>query len=123
MKLASEPDVAITALGAVKAGADRITIAGHAGGTGAAKLSSIFNTGMPWEWGIATTHQMLETYNLRNKIQLIASGGIVNGCDIVDAILLGADKVEIGTSALVSLGCIMLRKCHSPRAVTPESFL
>jgi len=56
VKLASDPEVAITALGAVKAGADRITIAGHNGGTGAAKISSIFNTGMPWEWGIATTH-------------------------------------------------------------------
>lgn len=56
VKLASDPEVAITALGAVKAGADRIIIAGHNGGTGASKISSIFNTGMPWEWGIATTH-------------------------------------------------------------------
>ncbi len=52
----------------------------------------------------------------------MASGGILNGSDIVEAILLGADKVEIGTSALVSLGCIMLRKCHSPRFVTVDSF-
>ncbi|EAS05778.1 glutamate synthase, putative (macronuclear) [Tetrahymena thermophila SB210] len=123
VKLASDPDVAITALGAVKAGADRITIAGHSGGTGAAKISSIFNTGMPWEWGVALTHQMLDAYDLRNKIQLVASGGIVNGCDVVEAILLGADKVEIGTSALVSLGCIMLRKCHSPRSISIDSLI
>ncbi|RAP34829.1 hypothetical protein DID77_00200 [Candidatus Marinamargulisbacteria bacterium SCGC AG-439-L15] len=122
VKLVSDPEVAITALGAAKCGADKIVIAGNNGGTGAAKVSSIFNTGLPWEWGVASTHDLLTKIGLRDSVELVASGGIATGKDIVHAHLFGADKVEFGTSVLVALGCIMLRKCHSPRQVSPETF-
>ncbi len=120
VKLAASDDVAILALAAAKAGANEISIAGDSGGTGAAKNSSIFNTGLPWEMGVIGTHLLLKEAGIRDHVKLIVSGGIKTGWDIFVALALGSDRVEIGTEALVSLGCIMVRQCHKGRELTMQ---
>lgn len=112
VKLVSRQGVGTIAAGVAKAGADSILISGGDGGTGAAKKTSIKHAGTPWELGLAEAHQVLVASRLRSRVVLRVDGGMMSGRDLVIATLLGADAYGIGTAALVSLGCIMLRKCH-----------
>lgn len=112
VKLVSRQGVGTIAAGVAKAGADSILISGGDGGTGAAKKTSIKHAGTPWELGLAEAHQVLVASRLRSRVVLRVDGGMMSGRDLIIATLLGADAYGIGTAALVSLGCIMLRKCH-----------
>lgn len=120
MKVASSRDVDVVALGAAKSCADYIVIDGDVGGTASGSYSDIYNTGLPWEVGVALAHKLLKQEGLRSQMKVIASGGIKSGEGIIKAILLGADSVEIGTSALITLGCSMIRQCHKDRIVTTK---
>ena len=112
VKLVSEFGVGVVAAGVTKCKADHITIAGYDGGTGASPLTSIKNAGTPWELGLAETHQTLVMNKLRNRISLQVDGGLKTGRDVVVGALLGADEFGFSTAPLVSIGCIMMRKCH-----------
>lgn len=112
VKLVSEAGVGTVAAGVAKAHADHILIAGHDGGTGASPLSSIRHAGLPWELGLAETHQTLVRNKLRGRVTIQADGQIRTGRDIVIATLLGAEEWGVATAALVTMGCIMMRKCH-----------
>ncbi|MGL4632173.1 MAG: glutamate synthase large subunit [Leadbetterella sp.] len=112
VKLVSEAGVGTVASGVAKAHADVVLIAGYDGGTGASPLSSIRHAGLPWELGLAETHQTLVKNKLRGRIIVQADGQIRTGKDIVIAALLGAEEFGVATAALVSVGCIMMRKCH-----------
>lgn len=112
VKLVSESGVGTIAAGVTKAGADLITISGYEGGTGASPSSSIKHAGLPLELGLAETQQTLVMNNLRRKVILQADGQLKSGRDIVIAALLGAEEFGFATSALVVLGCVMMRKCH-----------
>ena len=112
VKLVSEFGVGVVAAGVTKCKADHITIAGYDGGTGASPLTSIKNAGTPWELGLAETHQTLVINKLRNRISLQVDGGLKTGRDVVIGGLLGADEFGFSTAPLVSIGCIMMRKCH-----------
>jgi glutamate synthase (NADPH/NADH) large chain len=112
VKLVSEAGVGTIAAGVAKARADAVLIAGDAGGTGASLKTSIKSAGAPFELGLAETQQVLLANNLRSRIRVRADGGLKTGRDVVIAALLGAEEYGFGTSALVALGCIMLRKCH-----------
>lgn len=112
VKLVSEAGVGTIASGVAKAHADVILIAGHDGGTGASPLSSIRHTGLPWELGIAETHQTLVKNKLRGRVALQVDGQIRTGRDLAVAALLGAEEWGVATAALVTTGCIMMRKCH-----------
>ena len=112
VKLVSEFGVGVVAAGVTKCKADHITIAGYDGGTGASPLTSIKNAGTPWELGLAETHQTLVINKLRNRIALQVDGGLKTGRDVVIGALLGADEFGFSTAPLVSVGCIMMRKCH-----------
>ena len=89
-----------------------MVIAGHDGGTGASPLTSIKHAGLPWELGLAETHQTLVMNNLRSRVVLQTDGQIKTGRDVVIASLLGAEEFGFATAPLVTLGCIMMRKCH-----------
>ena len=95
-----------------KAGADVITISGHNGGTGASPLSSIKNTGLPWEFGLQDVHRTLVKAGLRQRVRLRVDGGLKFARDVVIAALLGADEFGFGTAALLAIGCVMARQCH-----------
>ena len=112
VKLASEVGIGVIAAGVVKARADHIVISGHEGGTGAARWTSIKYAGLPWELGIAETHQTLVLNNLRQFVRLQTDGCLRTGKDVTYAALLGAEEFGFGTIPLVTLGCIMMRKCH-----------
>ena len=112
VKLVSEVGVGTIAAGVAKAHADHIVIAGASGGTGASPLTSIKHAGLPWELGIAETHQTLILNDLRSRVVLQTDGGIKTGRDVVIAALLGAEEVGFATAPLVTMGCIMMRKCH-----------
>jgi len=112
VKLVSEIGVGTVAAGVAKAKADMVLISGHDGGTGASPLSSIKYAGSPWEIGLAETQQTLLCNRLRDKIRVQVDGQLKTGRDIVVAALLGAEEFGFGTMALVSLGCVMMRKCH-----------
>src|SRR5690606_36296964 len=112
VKLVSEVGVGVVASGVAKAHADHILIAGDNGGTGASPLTSIKHAGLPWEMGIAETHQVLVLNNLRSRVVLQTDGGLKTGRDVVIAALLGAEEFGFATAPLVTLGCIMMRKCH-----------
>jgi glutamate synthase (NADPH) large chain len=112
VKLVSESGVGTIAAGVTKAGADLITISGYEGGTGASPSSSIKHAGLPLEIGLAETQQTLVMNNLRRKVKLQADGQLKSGKDIIIAALLGAEEFGFSTSALIVLGCIMMRKCH-----------
>jgi glutamate synthase (NADPH/NADH) large chain len=112
VKLVSEIGVGTIAAGVVKAHADHVTIAGHDGGTGASPLTSIKFAGTPWELGLAETQQTLVLNRLRGRTRLQTDGQIRTGRDVVVGALLGADEFGFGTIALVTAGCIMMRKCH-----------
>jgi glutamate synthase (NADPH/NADH) large chain len=112
VKLVSKAGVGTIAAGVAKAKADVVLIAGHDGGTGASPISSIKHTGLPWELGLAETHQTLVKNKLRSRITVQADGQMRTGRDIAIAALLGAEEWGIATAALVVEGCIMMRKCH-----------
>jgi glutamate synthase (ferredoxin) len=112
VKLVSSTGVGIVATGVAKAGADIITISGYDGGTGASPLTSIKNTGMPWEIGLRDAHGALVRAGLRRRVRLRVDGGFKFGRDVIVGALLGADEFGFGTAALLALGCVMARQCH-----------
>ncbi len=112
VKLGAEVGVGAVAVGVVKARADHLVIAGDSGGTGASPLTSIKHAGLPWELGIAEAHQTLVRNNLRSRVVLQTDGQIKTGRDVAIACLLGAEEFGFATAPLVTLGCIMMRKCH-----------
>ena len=112
VKLVSEVGVGTIAAGVAKAHADHILISGASGGTGASPLTSIKHAGLPWELGIAETHQTLVLNDLRSRVVLQTDGGLKTGRDVVIAALLGAEEMGFSTAPLVTMGCIMMRKCH-----------
>ena len=113
VKLVSEVGVGTIAAGVAKAHADVVLISGYDGGTGASPVSSIKHAGLPWELGVAETHQTLVLNNLRSRIVIEADGQLKTGRDVAVAALLGAEEFGFATAPLVSLGCIMMRVCHS----------
>src|SRR5206468_2847796 len=113
VKLVSMSGIGAVAAGVAKAKADLILISGHVGGTGASPQTSIKFAGCPWEIGLAEAHQVLTMNGLRHLIRLRTDGGIRTGRDVVMAAMLGAEEFGIGTAALVAMGCIMVRQCHS----------
>ncbi|MEX0613499.1 MAG: glutamate synthase-related protein, partial [Pirellulales bacterium] len=112
VKLVSEVGVGTIAAGVAKGFADHILISGDTGGTGASPLTSIKHAGLPWELGIAETHQTLVLNDLRSRVVLQTDGGLKTGRDVVMAAILGAEEFGFATAPLVTLGCIMMRKCH-----------
>ena len=112
VKLVSAAGVGTVAAGVAKAHADHILISGHSGGTGASPQTSIMHAGLPWETGIADAHQVLVEQGLRRRVSLEADGGLRTGRDVAVAALLGAEEFGFSTAPLISLGCIMMRKCH-----------
>ena len=112
VKLVSEVGVGVVASGVAKAHADHILVSGDTGGTGASPLTSIKHAGLPWELGIAEAHQTLVMNNLRSRVTLQTDGGLKTGRDVVIAALLGAEEFGFATAPLITLGCIMMRKCH-----------
>lgn len=112
VKLVSEAGVGTVAAGVAKAGAGVILISGYDGGTGAAPRNSIYNAGLPWELGLAETHQNLIANELRSKVVLETDGKLMTGRDVLVAALLGAEEFGFATAPLVSMGCVMMRVCH-----------
>ncbi|MEL7058435.1 MAG: glutamate synthase large subunit [Acidobacteriota bacterium] len=112
VKLVSLAGVGTIACGVVKAGADYVLISGDDGGTGASPLSSIKHAGMPWELGLAETHEALVASDLRGRVALRVDGGLKTGRDLVVAALLGAEEFGFGTVPLIAIGCVMARQCH-----------
>lgn len=112
VKLVAEVGVGTVAAGVAKAHADVVLISGHDGGTGASPLSSIKHAGIPWELGLAETHQTLLLNNLRSRIVVETDGQLKTGRDVIIAALLGAEEFGFATAPLVVLGCIMMRVCH-----------
>ena len=112
VKLVSSSGVGVIATGVAKAGADVITISGHDGGTGASPLTSIKNTGLPWEIGLRDAHSALVRAGLRARVRLRVDGGLKFARDVVVAALLGAEEFGFGTAALLAIGCVMARQCH-----------
>ncbi len=113
VKLVASSGVGTIAAGVAKAKADVILISGHNGGTGASPATSIKYVGLPWEMGLTETHQVLALNNLRDRVTLRTDGGLRTGRDIVIAAMMGAEEYGIGTAALISMGCIMVRQCQS----------
>ncbi|MBZ4332123.1 glutamate synthase large subunit [Corallococcus sp. AS-1-12] len=112
VKLVSEVGVGTIAAGVAKAGAGCVVVAGYEGGTGASPLSSLQHAGLPWELGLAETQQVLVHNGLRSRIRVQVDGGLRTARDVLVAALLGAEEFGLATASLVSVGCIMLRKCH-----------
>ncbi|MFT6037792.1 MAG: glutamate synthase (NADPH/NADH) large chain, partial [Candidatus Azotimanducaceae bacterium] len=112
VKLGAEIGVGTIAAGVTKAKADHIVIAGHDGGTGASPITSIKHAGLPWELGLAEAHQTLVMNNLRSRVYLQTDGQLKTGRDVAMAALIGAEEFGFATAPLVTMGCIMMRKCH-----------
>ncbi|KHG06492.1 Glutamate synthase [NADH], amyloplastic [Gossypium arboreum] len=112
VKLVSEAGVGVIASGVVKGHADHVLISGHDGGTGASRWTGIKNAGLPWELGLAETHQTLVANDLRGRTVLQTDGQLKTGRDVAIAALLGAEEFGFSTAPLITLGCIMMRKCH-----------
>ena len=112
VKLVSEVGVGTIAAGVAKGHADHILISGDTGGTGASPITSIKHAGLPWELGIAETHQTLVLNDLRSRVVLQTDGQLKTGRDVVMAAMLGAEEMGFSTAPLITLGCIMMRKCH-----------
>jgi glutamate synthase domain-containing protein 2/glutamate synthase domain-containing protein 3 len=112
VKLVAEVGVGTIAAGVAKAHSDVVLISGDSGGTGASPLTSIKHAGIPWELGLAETHQVLVQNNLRSRITVQTDGQLKTGRDVVIAALLGAEEYGFATSALIVSGCIMMRVCH-----------
>ncbi len=113
VKLVAEAGVGTIAAGVAKAKADVILISGHSGGTGASPQSSLKYAGVPWEMGISEANQVLTLNRLRHRVLLRTDGGIKTGRDVAIAAMLGAEEFGVGTAALVAMGCILVRQCHS----------
>jgi glutamate synthase domain-containing protein 2/glutamate synthase domain-containing protein 1/glutamate synthase domain-containing protein 3 len=113
VKLVSEVGVGTVAAGVAKGHADMVLISGHDGGTGASPLTSIKHAGAPWELGLAETQQTLVMNKLRDRIKVQVDGQLKTGRDVIIGALLGAEEFGFATTALVTLGCVMMRKCHS----------
>ncbi|WP_293300187.1 glutamate synthase large subunit [Pedobacter sp. UBA4863] len=112
VKLVSKAGVGTIAAGVAKAHADVVLVSGYDGGTGASPLTSVQHAGLPWELGLAEAHQTLVKNRLRSRVVLQTDGQLKTGKDIVIATLLGAEEWGVATAALVTAGCIMMRKCH-----------
>ena len=112
VKLVSEAGVGTVAAGVAKAGAAVILISGYDGGTGAAPRSSIYNAGLPWELGLAETHQTLIMNGLRSHVRIETDGKLMTGRDVLVAALLGAEEYGFATAPLVTMGCVMMRVCN-----------
>jgi glutamate synthase domain-containing protein 2/glutamate synthase domain-containing protein 1/glutamate synthase domain-containing protein 3 len=115
VKLVSEVGIGTVAAGVAKARADMILISGYDGGTGAAPLSSIKHTGVPWELGLSEAQHTLILNGLRSRVRLQVDGGLKTGRDVAIAAMLGAEEFGFATTALVACGCVMMRDCHSNR--------
>ena len=113
VKLVSEVGVGTIAAGVAKGHADHILISGHDGGTGASPLTGVKYAGLPWELGIAETHQTLVMNDLRGRVMLQTDGQLKTGRDVVIGAILGAEEFGFSTAPLITLGCIMMRKCHN----------
>ena len=113
VKLVSEAGVGTVAAGVAKAGAQVILVSGYDGGTGAAPLSSIHNAGLPWEMGLAETHQTLLLNGLRNQVVVETDGKLMSGRDVAIAAILGAEEYGFATAPLVTMGCVMMRVCQN----------
>ena len=113
VKLVSEAGIGTIAAGVAKAKADVILVSGHSGGTGASPQTSIKYAGTPWEMGLSEVNQVLTLNRLRHRVVLRTDGGIKTGRDVVIAAMLGAEEYGVGTAALVAMGCILVRQCHS----------
>lgn len=112
VKLVSEAGVGTVAAGVAKAGAQVVLISGYDGGTGAAPRSSIYNAGLPWELGLAETHQTLMMNGLRSKVVIETDGKLMTGRDVAIACALGAEEFGFATAPLVTMGCVMMRVCN-----------
>src|SRR5262252_2331093 len=112
VKLVSGTGIGVIAAGVAKAGADVITVSGHNGGTGSSPLTSIKNTGLPWEIGLRETHETLLRAGLRSRVSLRVDGGLKFSRDILIGAILGADEFGFGTASLLAIGCVMARQCH-----------
>ncbi|MCV0402466.1 MAG: glutamate synthase subunit alpha [Chloroflexi bacterium] len=112
VKLVAGAGIGTIAAGVAKAQADYIMVSGHSGGTGASPLTSIKHAGLPWELGLAETHQVLVRNRLRDRVALRTDGGLQTGRDVLVAAMLGAEEYGFGTAALVAIGCDMARQCH-----------
>jgi len=112
VKLVSETGVGTVAAGVAKAGAQVILVSGYDGGTGAAPRTSIYNAGLPWELGLAETHQTLMMNGLRQKVVLETDGKLMTGRDVAIAAILGAEEYGFATAPLVAMGCVMMRVCN-----------
>ncbi|MDE7253182.1 MAG: glutamate synthase large subunit [Acetatifactor sp.] len=112
VKLVSEAGVGTVAAGVAKAGAQVVLVSGYDGGTGAAPRSSIHNAGLPWELGLAETHQTLIMNGLRNKVRIETDGKLMSGRDVAIAAILGAEEFGFATAPLVTMGCVMMRVCN-----------
>ncbi|MBN1541023.1 glutamate synthase large subunit, partial [candidate division KSB1 bacterium] len=112
VKLVAEAGVGTIAAGVAKAQADLVLISGHDGGTGASPLTAIHHAGLPWELGLAETQQTLMINGLRDRIRVQVDGQLKTGRDLAIAALLGAEEFGFGTAVLVTLGCVLMRKCH-----------
>ncbi|HED34225.1 MAG TPA: glutamate synthase large subunit [Gammaproteobacteria bacterium] len=112
VKLVAENGVGTIASGVTKAHADHIVIAGHDGGTGASPITSIKHAGLPWELGVAETHQTLVMNDLRSRVVIQTDGQMKTGRDVAIAALLGAEEYGFATAPLITMGCVMMRKCH-----------
>ncbi|MBO5033029.1 MAG: glutamate synthase subunit alpha, partial [Lachnospiraceae bacterium] len=112
VKLVSEAGVGTVAAGVAKAGAQVVLISGYDGGTGAAPKSSIHNAGLPWELGLAETHQTLIQNGLRSKVRIETDGKLMTGRDVAIAAILGAEEFGFATAPLVTMGCVMMRVCN-----------
>ena len=112
VKLVSEAGVGTVAAGVAKAGAQVILISGYDGGTGAAPRTSIHNAGLPWELGLAETHQTLIMNDLRSRVRLETDGKLMTGRDVAIAAMLGAEEFGFATAPLVTMGCVMMRVCN-----------
>ncbi len=112
VKLVSEAGVGTVAAGVAKAGAQVVLISGYDGGTGAAPLSSIHNAGLPWELGLAETHQTLIANGLRERVRIETDGKLMSGKDVAIAAILGAEEFGFATAPLITMGCVMMRVCQ-----------
>jgi len=113
VKLVASSGIGTIAAGVAKAKADIILISGHSGGTGATPQTSVKYVGIPWEMGLTEANQVLTLNNLRHQVTLRTDGGIKTGRDVVIAAMMGAEEYGVATTALVAMGCIMVRQCHS----------
>lgn len=113
VKLVAKSGVGTVAAGVVKTGAEVVQVSGHSGGTGASPLGSVQYAGLPWELGTSITHQTLVEHYLREQTRLATDGGLKSGRDVIIAAILGGEEFAIGTAAMIALGCLYIKQCHT----------